>query len=41
MMVLNHAKNDYVFLYGVAETKEFETFANEIEDRLRGVTKID
>ncbi len=41
MMVLNNQKNEHVFLYGVAETKEFETFANEIEDRLRGVTQID
>ena len=41
MMVLNSDKNDYVFLYGVAEGSEFEAFAKEIEDRLRGVTKID
>lgn len=41
MMVLNNQKNDYVFLYGVADNQEFEVFANEIEDRLRGVTRID
>jgi hypothetical protein len=41
MMVLNNQKNDYVFLYGVADTQEFEVFANEIEDRLRGMTGID
>lgn len=41
IMVLNYSKNDYILLYGVADKNEYEAFANEIVDRIRGAANID
>lgn len=41
LMVLNSADQDYVLLYGVAETSEFETFANAIDKEIAGIPEID
>ena len=40
MMVLNNNDQDYVLLYGVAETSEFETFANAIDKKMAGIPDL-
>ena len=41
IMVLNYSKNNYVLLYGVADQKEYEAFANQVVDSLTGASQID
>jgi len=41
IMVLNYSKNNYILLYGVADQKEYEAFANQVVDSLTGASQID
>jgi hypothetical protein len=40
LMVLDYSDQDYVLLYGVAETAEFETFAQAIDKKISGVMDL-